>query len=46
MGLGLTNAQKSILSHNGKVEFHSAEKEGTTFKIYLPISNQTFSWEN
>jgi len=45
MGLGLPNAQKSILSHNGKLEFYSVENEGTTFKIYLPVSHQTLSWE-
>ena len=46
LGLGLANAQKSILSHNGKLEFHSAEHQGTTFKIYLPVSSQMLTWES
>ncbi len=45
LGLGLPNAQKSILSHNGKLEFYSNEGEGSVFKVYLPLSNQSVSWE-
>lgn len=45
LGLGLTNAQKSVLSHNGKLSFYSEEKEGTTFAVYLPTSNQQTSWD-
>ena len=44
LGLGLTNAQKSIINHNGKIEFQSEENVGTTFLIYLPISNQSNAW--
>ncbi|MFC5284170.1 hybrid sensor histidine kinase/response regulator [Pedobacter alpinus] len=45
-GLGLTNTQKSIINHNGKIEFESKEGEGTTFYLHLPISNKQVSWDN
>ncbi|MBC7654072.1 MAG: response regulator [Oligoflexus sp.] len=45
MGLGLTNAQKNILNHRGKLLVDSAKNEGTTFKIILPISNQSTLWD-
>lgn len=45
LGLGLSNAQKAILSHNGKLEFYSKEGEETVFKVYLPSSNQAVLWE-
>jgi PAS domain S-box-containing protein len=45
LGLGLTNAQKSITNHKGKLEFKSAEGEGSRFTIYLPLSNQTQLWD-
>ncbi|HET8829383.1 MAG TPA: ATP-binding protein, partial [Pelobium sp.] len=46
LGLGLTNAQKSILSHGGKIDFRSDESGKTVFVIHLPISNQATSWES
>ncbi len=45
-GLGLTNAQKSIINHSGKIEFESKENEGTTFYVYLPLSSQSVNWDN
>lgn len=46
LGLGLTNAQKSIINHKGKIEFESEENIGTTFTILLPVSHQTNLWED
>lgn len=45
LGLGLTNAQKSIINHKGKLEFKSTEGIGSKFTIYLPLSNQTQLWD-
>lgn len=45
LGLGLTNAQKSIINHKGKLEFKSTEGIGSKFAIYLPLSNQTQLWD-
>lgn len=45
LGLGLTNAQKSIINHKGKLEFKSKEGIGSKFTIYLPLSNQTQLWD-
>lgn len=45
LGLGLTNAQKSILSHGGKLDFRTDESGKTVFGIQLPVSNQSISWE-
>lgn len=44
LGLGLTNAQKSIINHKGKLEFESTEGIGSKFTVYLPLSNQTQLW--
>ncbi len=38
-GLGLVNSYKIIQNHGGYINFQSKEGEGTTFFIYLPISN-------
>jgi PAS domain S-box-containing protein len=40
LGLGLTNAQKSISNHNGIIDFESKEDLGSTFIIKLPLSSQ------
>lgn len=45
VGLGLTNAQKNILNHRGKLFLDSANKEGSTFKIILPISKPSTLWD-
>lgn len=45
LGLGLSNAQKSILGHGGKLEFESDENSGSVFRVFLNISDQTASWE-
>ncbi|TKC00317.1 hybrid sensor histidine kinase/response regulator [Pedobacter cryophilus] len=45
LGLGLTNAQKSIINHKGNLHFESTENQGTKFVIKLPLTNQTQLWE-
>ncbi len=37
-GLGLTNTQNIILTHNGEIEVDSLPEKGTQFKIKLPQS--------
>lgn len=39
-GLGLASAYGIIKNHNGTIEVESKIDQGTTFKIYLPISNK------
>ncbi|HEX7367756.1 MAG TPA: ATP-binding protein [Pelobium sp.] len=46
LGLGLTNAHKTILNHGGRLAYDSKETGGTVFLVYLPLSNQTVSWDN
>jgi len=36
-GLGLSIVHRIIQDHHGRVEVHSKENEGTTFRIYLPV---------
>ena len=36
-GMGLALVHKIILSHNGRITVESAEGEGTTFRIHLPL---------
>ncbi len=36
-GLGLSEANKIIQAHNGRIEVHSQENKGTTFTITLPL---------
>ncbi len=38
-GLGLSGAQKILLSYGGNISFHSEPGKGTTFTITLPIAN-------
>jgi two-component system sensor histidine kinase HydH len=38
-GLGLSGAQKILLSYGGNISFHSEPGKGTTFTITLPASN-------
>jgi PAS domain S-box-containing protein len=38
LGLGLPICERIIKNHGGNIEFRSVAGEGTTFKIYLPLS--------
>ncbi len=38
-GLGLSGAQKILLSYGGNISFHSEVGKGTTFTVTLPASN-------
>ncbi len=40
-GLGLTTSQSIIKKHNGYIEVDSKVGSGTTFYIYLPVSDST-----
>lgn len=46
LGLGLTNAQKSIINHKGELNLESKEGNGTKFIVKLPITNQTQLWDS
>jgi signal transduction histidine kinase len=37
-GLGLAIAQRSVAFHGGRIEFESAEKVGTTFRLHFPAA--------
>ena len=37
VGLGLAIAKKNIVKNNGRIEVESKLKEGTSFKVYLPL---------
>lgn len=41
MGLGLSLVYNTIMHHNGKIEVDSAEGEGTTFRLTLPLTAGT-----
>lgn len=45
VGLGLTNAQKNILNHRGKLLLDSSKNEGSTFKVILPLSTKSVLWD-
>jgi PAS domain S-box-containing protein len=38
-GMGLALVHKIVLSHGGRLEVDSLESRGTTFRIYLPMSD-------
>jgi signal transduction histidine kinase len=38
LGLGLPICERIIKNHGGRIEFSSVPGEGTTFRIYLPLS--------
>jgi PAS domain S-box-containing protein len=40
MGLGLTIAHSIVTKHGGHMDVQSQEREGTTFRIYLPASGE------
>jgi signal transduction histidine kinase len=37
LGLGLYIAREIVLAHEGRIEVHSPDDEGTTFVIRLPV---------
>jgi PAS domain S-box-containing protein len=39
-GLGMTVIWGTVKDHKGHIDIQSAEGEGTTFKLYFPITNQ------
>lgn len=41
VGLGLSISSRLLEENGGKIELESKEDEGTTFRIYLPIIEQT-----
>jgi PAS domain S-box-containing protein len=45
-GLGLASAYGIIKNHNGVIDVETEIDRGTTFKIYLPISNKQVLKEN
>lgn len=45
-GIGLLNAQRIILSHNGKLDLESNINEDSVFKIALPLSKQINIWDS
>jgi len=42
-GLGLAIVKEIVDLHNGRVEVLSRVKQGTTFKVWLPLFNETFN---
>ncbi len=40
VGLGLSICKEIIASHNGRMEFHANQPQGTLVKIYLPVTNK------
>ena len=45
-GLGLASAYGIIKNHNGVIDVESEVDQGTTFRIYLPISNNKVLMKN
>ncbi len=39
LGIGLYHCKEIISAHHGTIDVESAEKQGTSFKILLPLSN-------
>ncbi len=40
-GLGMAVVWGTIKDHNGYIDIHSSEGQGTTFKLYFPVTRQT-----
>ncbi len=45
-GLGLSTCYSIIKKHNGCIEVESSPGQGSTFHIYLPVSNKNITCEN
>ncbi|WP_026902702.1 hybrid sensor histidine kinase/response regulator [Pedobacter glucosidilyticus] len=46
LGMGLANAQKILINHKGKINLDKSSNQGSTFSIYIPISNQIHLWNS
>jgi len=45
-GLGLPIVSKIVALHNGRIEVESETDKGTTFTVYLPLSQQNLPVES
>jgi len=41
LGIGMFQAKTIVEAHGGRIEVQSAQGRGTTFRIWLPITNGT-----
>jgi signal transduction histidine kinase len=40
VGLGLAISYGIVQRHHGRIDIHTKEGEGTTFKVYLPVVHE------